>query len=74
MSIYYNNQKIKEIYYGNQKIKEVYYGNVLVYSANTGQDVDLTDYTYTIDGQLQVVLTKYIGSGANPTTPNLTEA
>lgn len=74
MSIYYNNHKIKEIYYGNQKIKEVYYGNVLVYSANTAQDVDLTDYTYTIDSTLQVVLTKYIGNGQNPVTPHLSEA
>ena len=44
--------------------------NIFIETASQSQDVDLSDYEYTLDGTV-ATLTKYIGSDADVITPSV---
>ena len=69
MSIEIDNNEIKDIFVNGERIVKVYNGNDLVY--DKGTLIDVTDYEYTLDNHGNLVLTKYIGSDTDVTTPNI---
>lgn len=56
--------------YNSKDGNEIDINIALIPSAGT---VDTTDYTYTIDNEGNMIITGYVGTNADTTTPNITE-